>query len=135
VDGPSCPICDRGAPTDIALELGHTWVTIPPRTPLPGYVVIVAKRHAREPFELAEEDRLGFWSEVDQVAGALDRQLRPDKLNYEIHGNTIPHVHLHLYARWRGDRFDGRPIDWRQTEARTAEDRAAIDAALGSLHR
>jgi diadenosine tetraphosphate (Ap4A) HIT family hydrolase len=135
MDGTSCPICDRGEPTDIGLELEHTWVTIPPRTPLPGYVAIIAKHHVREPFELVEADRLGFWSEVDQVAAALDRRLRPDKLNYEIHGNTIPHLHLHLYARRRGDRFEGQPIDWRDTEARTAEDRAAIDAALGSLHR
>jgi diadenosine tetraphosphate (Ap4A) HIT family hydrolase len=134
VDGPSCPICERGEPTDIGLELGHSWVTVPPRTPLPGYVVIVSKRHVREPFELPDVDRLAFWSDVDRVAAALDRKLHPDKLNYEIHGNTIPHLHLHLYPRWHGDRFGGRPIDWREAEPRTDADRAAIEAVLESLH-
>ncbi len=33
------------------------------------------------------------------------------KLNYEIHGNTLPHLHMHFFPRYRGDRFEGRPID------------------------
>jgi diadenosine tetraphosphate (Ap4A) HIT family hydrolase len=33
------------------------------------------------------------------------------KVNYEIHGNTVPHLHAHVYARFRGDRFIGGPID------------------------
>ncbi|MGB6535125.1 MAG: hypothetical protein WBF58_04100 [Xanthobacteraceae bacterium] len=32
-------------------------------------------------------------------------------MNYEIHGNTIPHLHLHIFPRYRGDPFEGRPID------------------------
>ena len=31
-------------------------------------------------------------------------------MNYEIHGNSIPHLHLHLYPRFPGDPFEGRPI-------------------------
>lgn len=128
-----CPICIRGEPADIGIALEHTWVTIPPRTPLPGYVVVVAKRHVREPFELPERDRIGFWSDVDRVAAAIASGLRPDKLNYEIHGNTLPHLHLHLFPRRTGDRFAGRPIDWRETESRTDEDREAVLAALAGL--
>jgi diadenosine tetraphosphate (Ap4A) HIT family hydrolase len=45
------------------------------------------------------------------VARALNDELRPAKLNYEIHGNTIPHLHLHLYPRTEEDPFVGRPID------------------------
>jgi diadenosine tetraphosphate (Ap4A) HIT family hydrolase len=73
------------------------WVTLPPRTPLPGYVCLVAKRHVREPFELPDSERRAFWDAVDRVASALNATLRPEKLNYEIHGNTIPHLHLHLF--------------------------------------
>lgn len=118
---------------DIVLALGHTWVTLPPRTPLPGYVVIVAKRHVREPFELPEADRLGFWADVDRVAEAIATGLRPDKLNYEIHGNTLPHLHVHLFPRRTGDRFAGLPIDWRDNEPRTDEDRVRTLAALEGL--
>jgi diadenosine tetraphosphate (Ap4A) HIT family hydrolase len=33
------------------------------------------------------------------------------KLNYEIHGNTIPHLHMHFYPRYPGDPFEGGPIN------------------------
>jgi diadenosine tetraphosphate (Ap4A) HIT family hydrolase len=29
----------------------------------------------------------------------MGRPLLTVKLNYEIHGNTIPHLHMHLYPR------------------------------------
>ena len=32
-------------------------------------------------------------------------------MNYEIHGNTIPHLHLHLYPRTAEGPFVGQPID------------------------
>lgn len=126
-------ICERGQPKDVVVDLEGVWVTVPPMTPLPGYVCLVAKRHVREPFELPDSERRAFWDDVDRVASVLSASLRPDKLNYEIHGNTIPHLHLHLFPRWRGDRFAGQPIDGSAVAARTADDRAAIDQALRSL--
>jgi diadenosine tetraphosphate (Ap4A) HIT family hydrolase len=129
----TCLICDAGRPADVATELGAIWVTIPPRTPLRGYICLVAKRHVREPFELPDSERRAFWDDVDRVAAALSSGLRPDKLNYEIHGNTIPHLHLHLFPRWRTDRFAGQPIDTRNTLPRTDADRAAISDALSGL--
>jgi diadenosine tetraphosphate (Ap4A) HIT family hydrolase len=35
------------------------------------------------------------------------------KMNYEIHGNSLPHLHMHFFPRYRGDRFEGGPIDAR----------------------
>jgi diadenosine tetraphosphate (Ap4A) HIT family hydrolase len=32
-------------------------------------------------------------------------------LNYEIHGNSLPHLHMHFFPRYRGDQFEGQPID------------------------
>ena len=39
---------------------------------------------------------------VQEVTGAV-------KMNYEIHGNTLPHLHVHLFPRYRGDAFEGDP--------------------------
>jgi diadenosine tetraphosphate (Ap4A) HIT family hydrolase len=130
-----CPICERGRPNDVVAELDGAWVTVPAMTPLPGYVCLVAKPHVREPFELPDAERRAFWDAVDLVASALNARLRPDKLNYEIHGNTIPHLHLHLFPRWRGDRFEGRPIDGRDTVPRAEGDRAGIEEALRGIVR
>jgi diadenosine tetraphosphate (Ap4A) HIT family hydrolase len=102
--------------------------------PLPGYVCLVAKRHVREPFELPDAERRAFWDGVDSVAAALVANLHPRNLNYEIHGNVLPHLHVHVFPRWPGDRFEGRPIDAREALPRTDEDRRAIAHALETLH-
>jgi diadenosine tetraphosphate (Ap4A) HIT family hydrolase len=133
VGDPSCPICQAARARDVVAELEAVWVTIPEVAPLPGYVCLVAKRHVREPFELPESERQAFWRDVDRVAEALHSGLRPDKMNYEIHGNTVPHLHVHLFPRRKGDRFEGKPIDGRAGEPRTKEDRDAVLDALAGL--
>jgi diadenosine tetraphosphate (Ap4A) HIT family hydrolase len=39
-----------------------------------------------------------------EVTGAV-------KLIYEIHGNTIPHLHVHLFPRYKGDLLENGPIN------------------------
>jgi diadenosine tetraphosphate (Ap4A) HIT family hydrolase len=41
-------------------------------------------------------------------------------MNYEIHGNTLPHVHLHL-PRQRDDPYVGGPIDPRRVSLRRSD--------------
>lgn len=66
---------------------------------MPGYVCVVSKRHVVEPYELAPDEMDAFWREAMRVARAVAELLEPAKMNYEIHGNTIPHLHMHLYPR------------------------------------
>ena len=54
---------------------------------------------------------MAFMRDAQKVSRALSRVTGAVKMNYEIHGNSIPHLHLHFYPRHRGDRFEGRPID------------------------
>ena len=99
----TCPICDRGTPLDVIVEFEATWVTAGAEAPLPGYACVVSKRHVVEPFELPGAELAAFWREAMLVAQALSGAVRPTKMNYEIHGNTIPHLHMHLYPRYPGD--------------------------------
>src|SRR6266487_1309031 len=79
-----------------------------------------------------------FWQDVLLVSKALADLLAPVKMNYEIHGNTIPHLHVHLYPRFQADPFVGRPIDSREASfvrskaERTRIGRAIRRAAIGS---
>jgi diadenosine tetraphosphate (Ap4A) HIT family hydrolase len=107
-----CPICEAGRPLDVILELDTTWVTAQEVAPLPGYVCVVAKRHVDEPFLLADDEMVSFWRESMRVARALSALHHPTKMNYEIHGNSIPHLHLHLFPRFAGDPYEGRAIDF-----------------------
>ena len=106
-----CVICDApgGRPRDTIVELPSSWVTAGRLACLPGYVCVVSRRHVVEPFEL--DDGGAWWAQCMLVARALNTELSPVKMNYEIHGNTVPHLHLHLYPRLAGDPFGGRPID------------------------
>jgi diadenosine tetraphosphate (Ap4A) HIT family hydrolase len=110
-DGVDCSICARGRPLDVVGEFPTSWVTAPAEAPLPGYACVVAKRHVIEPFELAETERILFWEECMTAAAALKRLLRSPKINFEIHGNTIAHLHMHIYPRYRRDPYEGGAID------------------------
>jgi diadenosine tetraphosphate (Ap4A) HIT family hydrolase len=111
VDGSGCPICRRGRPLGVLLERPATWITSDARAATRGYLCIVSKRHVLEPYELDQDERAAFWEDVLFAAERLAGLVRPIKLNYEIHGNTLAHLHAHVYARYRGDRFVGGPID------------------------
>jgi diadenosine tetraphosphate (Ap4A) HIT family hydrolase len=69
----------------------------------------MSRRHVEEPYDL--DDAEEWWAECMVVARALSAELRPKKMNYEIHGKTVPHLHLHLFPRADDDPFVGRPID------------------------
>ena len=54
--------------------------------------------------------------DLQRVSKALHAITGAVKLNYEIHGNTIPHLHVHLFPRYKGDPFEGGPIDPRRVQ-------------------
>jgi diadenosine tetraphosphate (Ap4A) HIT family hydrolase len=99
-----------------------------------GRTHVVAKQHVVEPFELDASELTAFWTEAMLVASILPDLFRPTKMNYEIHGNTIPHLHMHLYPRFHGDPMkEARPIDPRNAwdaETRSAPRRSLWEQAL-----
>ena len=48
----------------------------------------------------------------------MARLLRTVKLNYEIYGTSVPHLHAHVLPRFPSDRFVGGPIDGRAAPVR-----------------
>jgi len=82
----------------------------------------VLKPHVIELYELSDEDSAAFMRDVKVASLALKKVTGAVKINYEIHGNTIPHMHMHLYPRQIGDRFENGPIDWRGKTPKTYED-------------
>jgi diadenosine tetraphosphate (Ap4A) HIT family hydrolase len=131
-----CPICRDGVPFDVICDLKATWITAAAAAPLPGYVCVVSKRHVVEPFQLQPADSAAFWADGMHVAQALSAELRPARINYEIHGNTIPHLHLHIYPRYRGDPFEGRPIDGAaRSFHRSAAEIERLQVAIGNHGR
>jgi diadenosine tetraphosphate (Ap4A) HIT family hydrolase len=69
----------------------------------PGWTVLVLKRHATELYELTKEERSRLIEEVSEVATALAMTFEPVKINYELLGNQLPHIHWHVIPRLAGD--------------------------------
>jgi diadenosine tetraphosphate (Ap4A) HIT family hydrolase len=118
VRGTDCPICLSGKPLDVVVDLEASYLTCSEhQAPLRGYCVLVLKRHAVEPHELAPAEGAAFMRDLQIVSRVVQQITGAVKMNFEIHGNTIPHLHLHVFPRYRGDPFEGRPIDLRAVQA------------------
>jgi len=100
-----------GKPFGIVAELSATYLTSSPDSPMRGYCCVVLKRHAVELYELSADEACALMRDLQRVAAALQEITRAVKLNYEIHGNTIPHLHVHLFPRYKGDPFEEGPIN------------------------
>ena len=125
-----CAICLDGGPSNVLVPLGASFATGAPTAPLPGYVCVVARRHVVEPFDLPSSELQQFWQDAMIVGRALSRLLRPAKINYEIHGNSMPHLHMHIYPRSADDPYVGRSIAWDVMFDRSAAELRGIRDAI-----
>jgi diadenosine tetraphosphate (Ap4A) HIT family hydrolase len=67
--------------------------------------------------ELSDEDTFAFLKDIMIAIRALKEVSGATKINYEIHGNAVPHLHLYLFPRYpNGDRFSDSVIDSRDTD-------------------
>ena len=69
----------------------------------PGWTVLVLNRHATELFDLTKDERSRLIEEVSEVAQALAMAFEPVKINYELLGNQLPHIHWHIIPRLADD--------------------------------
>ena len=109
--GAACPICRRREPLDVVAKLEASWVTMQEAAPVPGYVCLVSQTHAVDLHDLPEAAASAFMRDARKVSMAVASVTGAVKMNYEIHGNSIPHLHMHFFPRYRGDQFEGQPIN------------------------
>jgi len=127
----------QGEPELRIAEFAHCQVVLNRDQFFPGYCLVFSRRHVTELFQLDAAERHGVIDEVNRVAEALDRVFRPAKMNYELLGNMVPHMHWHLVPRFADDPLWPRPI-WSEPHAEIlldaagyAERIAVIRQALG----
>ena len=101
-----------------------------------GYVCLVSRIHVVELHDLPADGAAAFMRDMQRVSKAVAAVTGAVKLNYEIHGNSLPHLHMHFFPRYRGDAFEGQPIDPKRTKQPVYADgefvamRRAIAASL-----
>lgn len=123
--GKDCPMCAEGRP-----EVGHggsarifsgarsdaylVRVDVGQR----GYAVVIWRGgHVADPTELSEADAATYFAEVLRVARAIERYYRPIKMNIEMLGNSVPHLHTHVVPRYRDDGSPGHPARFMRSDA------------------
>ena len=104
--GEGCQICDsirtEGTCRGTICELDTAYLTTQRDQPVRGYCCLVLKHHAAELHDLGEDEAEGFMKDIRRVSRALKSTTGAIKMNLEIHGNTIPHLHVHFYPRYVG---------------------------------
>jgi diadenosine tetraphosphate (Ap4A) HIT family hydrolase len=91
-------------------ELDHSYVILNRDQFFPGYTLLFSKTHVTEMFHLDRRVRGELMEEVSRTAKALFNVFRPDKINYELLGNMVPHMHWHLVPRFASEKVWPRPI-------------------------
>jgi diadenosine tetraphosphate (Ap4A) HIT family hydrolase len=112
---PHCPFCQKlagpnGWPaTDVVWEFPHAVAVLGPWQFYPGYCLLVSREHASELSQLGAA-RGPFLGEMALLAEAVEVCFRPHKLNYELLGNQVPHLHWHLFPRSADDPDRLKPV-------------------------
>ena len=107
--GSECRVCR--SKHDALIQLPVSWVLVGPDDPVRGYACLVFGRHVIELHDLTEAEGTALMKDIKAVSAAIARIVHPVKMNYEVHGNTAPHLHVHFFPRYVGDQFEGGPID------------------------
>jgi diadenosine tetraphosphate (Ap4A) HIT family hydrolase len=116
-----CPFCLKLAHVDslsreeLVWQFPHSIALLGPWQYYLGYCTLVARRHASELSQLSESERIAYFNEMCWLAKAIEAAFHPRKLNYELLGNQVPHLHWHLFARYDHDPDVLKPV-WLRLE-------------------
>jgi diadenosine tetraphosphate (Ap4A) HIT family hydrolase len=128
-----CEICERisrvtpDSPYLIA-EFDSGYAVLADNQYYRGYTIFLAKQCVPELHELPVDVRARFLEEMAQVAEAVFRAFRPRKLNYELLGNSVSHLHWHLLPRYADDPNPRWPV-WSNLAFLDAARHTEVDAA------
>lgn len=135
-----CPFCQKLrnlqelTNADIVCEMPHSVTLLGPWQYYAGYCIVVCRRHFSELSELPPKERRGFFDEMCLVAQAIESAFKPRKLNYELLGNQVPHLHWHLFPRYTDDVDLLRPV-WFALDRAEHEEAEKRRLTAGTLSR
>jgi diadenosine tetraphosphate (Ap4A) HIT family hydrolase len=147
VRGKECAMCGDGRPDDNGFGLrvleGRFSDAYLQRVDngQPGYTIVIWRGlHAAEPTELSDDEAAGYFAEVLRVGRAIEQHYHPLKMNFEMLGNSLPHLHTHVVPRFRFDGSPGHPAlfmrnaemsEGKRPESEVASEAAALRKLLG----
>jgi diadenosine tetraphosphate (Ap4A) HIT family hydrolase len=102
----NCPLCQdlelarAGTHPRLVAELKRCFVFLSENQGMPGWCVLVLKRHEVHLADMSLDEQMAIFREVAQVGNGIRAALGPDRINYECLGNQVNHVHWHVIPRY-----------------------------------
>jgi diadenosine tetraphosphate (Ap4A) HIT family hydrolase len=107
-----CPFCTL--PPERIIDSNDLALVIRDGYPIsPGHTLVIPKRHIGSWFETTPEEQSAMLNLLERAKIVLETEFRPDGYNIGINdgptaGQTVPHLHMHLIPRYKGDLTDPR---------------------------
>ena len=107
-----CPFCNLSQERIVAVS-EHMRAIRDAFPVSPGHTLLLPRRHVGSLFDLTVVEWVELGQLLARVRTALQAEFRPDGFNVGVNegaaaGQTVPHLHVHLIPRYRGDRPDPR---------------------------
>lgn len=108
----SCPFCTL--PPERIIDSNEFGMTIRDGFPIsPGHTLLIPKRHIGSWFEISKDEQSGLLALLERAKTDIQIEFSPDGYNIGINdgsaaGQTVPHLHMHLIPRYKGDLDDPR---------------------------
>ena len=95
---PNCPMCKAVDTSVLVWNFPHSVAFVGPWQYYTGYCLLVSREHATE---LSNSGRTAPRSSRKWPCSRKRSKaaFRPHKLNYELLGNVVPHLHWHIFPR------------------------------------
>jgi diadenosine tetraphosphate (Ap4A) HIT family hydrolase len=108
----SCPFCTLPADRIAGENENAVWI----RDGFPvslGHSLVIPRRHVGSFFQITDAERESIFSLLGAAHAEIAAECQPDGFNVGINdgpaaGQTVPHLHVHLIPRYRGDIPDPR---------------------------
>ena len=107
-----CPFCTL--PPERIIDSNDLALVIRDGYPVsPGHTLVIPKRHIGSWFEITQAEQQALLDLLTKAKAILETEFKPDGYNIGINdgpsaGQTVPHLHMHLIPRYKGDQEDPR---------------------------
>jgi diadenosine tetraphosphate (Ap4A) HIT family hydrolase len=107
-----CPFCTL--PPERIIDSNDLALVIRDGYPVsPGHTLVIPKRHIGSWFEVTQAEQQALLDLLAKAKAVLETEFKPDGYNIGINdgptaGQTVPHLHIHLIPRYKGDLADPR---------------------------
>jgi len=107
-ENPTCPFCNPDSERELIVESATAFAMFDKFPVSNGHALIIPKKHCDDYFDLTFREQSACMFMLNTVKEILNKTLNPDGFNIGINvseaaGQTVPHVHIHLIPRYKGD--------------------------------